>query len=87
MTKKDNPTEVRLAAIQAFRRMPCSINVSYFSCLFWIISTYQNPTILMLFLSTKQPTPILSAIEETIEAISISFSHEAFLCFLPLGNN
>jgi len=39
MTKKDNPTEVRLAAIQAFRRMPCSINVSYFSCLFWIIST------------------------------------------------
>ena len=33
----------------------------------------------MLFLSTKQPTPILSAIEETIEAISISFSHEAFL--------
>ena len=28
MSRKDNPTEIRLAAIQAFRRMPCSVEVS-----------------------------------------------------------
>jgi len=28
ITKKNNPTEVRLAAIEAFRRMPCNADVS-----------------------------------------------------------
>ena len=38
-----------------------------------------NHTILMLFLSTIQPSPILSAIEDTIETASSSFSHDDFL--------